>query len=516
MVNLLEKYEITCDDLHPFLPQKKLFKAYDIRGEGVFFTDDFLYSLANGFAHLFQSVQATTIVIGYDVRQYSQYIAKFLAYHLHKKNIQVQWLGQVTTPMMAFMANECEGHGIMVTASHSEKHIHGIKWLVSHVSPSASDIQDLYHNLMNFPVILPSIHLVKTIMNANYETVDCFDNYQLAIYRALNKINQYATTTANQSYRLVIDCMNGATSLFAKTLFETAGYDCVVLNNVPNANFPKGNPDPAEQGRLAELCQAVIAHRADIGLAFDGDGDRLMIVDGQGQMISPDNLLFLLANISIEEAQPNHQHQFAEIIFDVKCSHHLPQLIKQRGGVPSMAKTGSSLMRKSLQTKTKFSIFAGELSGHFLFNDGYFVLHDDAMYAGLRLLNWLQRQPEHLSHIINHLPKSISTADMYLPITNSESGQSFVNKLVGLTKKSLRQLKNSDIKRPKITTIDGLRLDFEYGFGIVRKSNTGNFLTVRFSGNTLSDLQHIQQIFVDLCRKLDDNFANQVAIIQPN
>lgn len=291
----------------------------------------------------------------------------------------------------------------------------------------------------------------------------------------------------------------------------------MVLNNIPDANFPKGNPDPCEQGRLAELSLAVVKEQADIGLAFDGDGDRLMVVDNKGLPLKPDDLLYILAGVAIDEYK-NSKLQPAEVIFDVKCSHHLPLLIEQRGALPIMEKTGSSLMRKSLQNKTRFSIFAGELSGHFLFNDGYFILHDDAMYAGLRLLNWLNFQQNTLLNIVENLPKNISTPDMYIPIDNAEVGQVFIKKLLNLTKKPFWAIKQRFMIK-KVQTIDGLRLDFQYGFGILRKSNTGNFLTVRFSADNLENLQKVQNVFVDLCHFIDENpdktIAKQVAIIRP-
>lgn len=501
--------------MYPFTLQKKLFKAYDIRGEGDLFSSNFLYALAHSFKNLYLDINARQVVIGHDVRHYSQRIAKYLAHTLQSANINIVWLGQVTTPIMAFIANLYQGHGIIATASHSEKHIHGIKWLVNHQSPSHHDIQALYQNMLDFPVTTPPPNFTKTIDTYLLPIMPSFENYQSAILQTFDTINQNFQQNNYPSYHLILDCMNGTTGSFAKNLFEKMGYTCTILNDAPNGDFPKGNPDPAEAGRLAELSQAVINHQADLGLAFDGDGDRLMIVGKNGQLISPDHLLALLARVALEEKPTSitSQNLSTEIIFDVKCSHHLPELIKKYHGKPVIEKTGSSLMRKALQCQTQQAIFAGELSGHFLFNDGYFMLHDDAMYAGLRLLNWLKRQPISLTEIIKELPTSISTADIYLPITTAENGQIFVNQLIAKSQNIFSTVTDFSIKN--ITTIDGLRLDFNNGFGILRKSNTGNFLTVRFSGNTLTDLQHIQAIFVKLCQSIDNDIANQIAKIQP-
>lgn len=557
--------------MHPFLPQQKLFKAYDIRGDVRYFTDDFLLSLGQSFAQLFlATVSPPSVVVGYDVRHQSESIAKTMAYQLIQNGIKVIWLGQVTTPMMAFMANEHTGNGLIVTASHSERHINGIKWLVNHESPSSQDIANLFDSLAATPVYLPSATLLNAIASYPFTITPSLQAYQAAIFSALAHINQTRPVFQNNN-KLVIDCLNGATSRFAKTIFTSLGYDCLVLNDTPDGNFPKGNPDPTEAGRLTELCQSVVHHQADIGLAFDGDGDRLMVVDSTGELVAPDHLLYLLANVAIAEKPVDADSAaplLPAVIFDVKCSHHLPILIQNHGGLPLMEKTGSSLMRKSLQNKTQNAIFAGELSGHFLFNDGYFVLHDDAIYAAIRLLNWLHYQPQSLTEIIADLPSSISTADMYLPIDTPEMGQTFVSALIARAKNTFMPAANSldefanpilaestyqtpfteflpkqkaiskkakakklpffaksfssktsftnqSMSPQTITTIDGLRVDFPHGFGILRKSNTGNFLTVRFAGNSLADLQKIQQIFVELCQSIDDKLAKQVAMIKP-
>ena len=516
--------------IHPFFPQKSLFKAYDIRGEVTLFTDDFVWALSRAFAELFVTAQhhrlsdstmpskKATVVIGYDARHQSLEIAKFMAYACQQAGLVVQWLGLTTTPMMAFMAQQFSGNGLIVTASHSQKQINGIKWLVNHESPSTDDIQHLYNALIAYKPIIPDAQLHQAIVQSRYQTPDnYFATYTHAIQNAFWQINQNKPKRLCYPHapkKIVIDCMNGATSQFAERLFTQLGYQCLMLNDMPNGNFPKGNPDPTESHRLHELSQAVTASHADIGLAFDGDGDRVMVMDSQGQMISPDNLLYLLSRIAIEELPTSYQAIDKKVIFDVKCSHHVPNLVSSHGALPMMTKTGSSLMRKSLQNKSDNAIFAGELSGHFIFNDGYFVLHDDAMYAAARLLNWLCYQPLSFGDILTSLPTCISTADMYLPITDSHYGQKVISRMTALGKKPFKRLKSSFAIK-NVNTVDGLRLDFDDGFGILRKSNTGSFLTVRFSANDVDELQYIQSIFVDLCRTIDDNLAEQVAQIQP-
>lgn len=516
--------------IHPFLPQHSLFKAYDIRGELTLFTDDFVWSLARAFADLFlhahhanSAIQSLgtispTVVIGYDARHQSQAIAKFMAYACQQAGLSVQWLGLTTTPMLAFMAQQFTGNGLIVTASHSQKRINGIKWLVNHESPSNDDIGQLYQSLIAYKPIVPDATLLGAINHTAYQPPNnFFATYIQAIQSAISQINHIRPSQSLETHapkQIVIDCMHGATSHFAERLFTQLGLCCIMLNDVPDSDFPKGNPDPTEPNRLIELAQTVITTQSDMGLAFDGDGDRVMVIDAQGRLVSPDNLLYLLSRIAIEELPISSQGLDKKVIFDVKCSHLVPNLVASHGGIPVMTKTGSSLMRKSLQNKSDHAIFAGELSGHFIFNDSYFVLHDDAMYAAARLLNWLRSQPVSLTAILESLPACISTADMYLPITDTHYGQAIITRITALGKKPFKRL-TSAFAIKNIHTIDGLRLDFEDGFGILRKSNTGSFLTVRFSANDVNRLQQIQAIFVDLCRAIDDNLAEQVAKIPP-
>lgn len=594
---------------HPFLPQRSLFKAYDIRGDRALFTPNFLTCLSEAFAQHFLAHQARCLVIGFDARHASEDIARLMAQRISAHGIEVIWIGLVTTPMLAFWANEYQGHGIIATASHSEAHINGIKWLCAGESPSREDIQHLYSCLAAIaddpadiafisancatqqPVFqgvddyphddyckLPSAFTPAAaerriqIMPAEQVAHGYFTKVAAAIKQihhcasaaptnatASNKttsdkavLNKTASSTAALPLKVVIDCLNGATGPFAQALFNQFTALCAsvtCLNAEPDGDFPKGNPDPTEDGRLAELKAAVLAQQADIGLGFDGDGDRLMVVDNQGQVLAADHLLYLLAHIAIIERPMGAiatlgnlaGDQAPTVIFDVKCSHHLPSLIEQTGGRPQMGKTGSSIMRKALQNGSSHAIFAGELSGHFLFNDGYFVLHDDAMYAGLRLLNWLVKQPSTLAEIVSALPTMVNTADVYLPLTTAtetcQQERSLLQRLSSLCQKLQNccpSLCNQDPGNPaqaapvsqsnslglpnntRLTCIDGIRLDFSSGFGVIRPSNTSHSLTVRFAGNTLSDLRAVQQRFVDLCQFIDSDLASQIAKIGPS
>ncbi len=583
--------------LPSFTAQQSLFRAYDIRGECQYFTNDFIAALGEVFANLYQSQSyyepasksaidknLITVVIGFDVRLGSNIIAKTLVDILQAKGLAVVNLGLVTTPMMAFWAQQYNGHGIMVTASHSAKDILGIKWLVDNSSPSSLEIQTLYQQLshncfktlndseQNNVVNLPAQIIASTYIDAIAQS---FMDIGVSKYQQNLAKNKLDIT-------VVIDCMNGATSTIAQAVFERFCQRVIMLNDSPDGTFPIGNPDPTEPNRLAELQQAVIASQADMGLAFDGDGDRLMVVDNIGQVIVADHLLYLLAQVAITEqpVKPSDLEIAPKVLFDVKCSHHLPILLSNLGATPIMTRTGSSLLRQQLQSLEQPPIFAGELSGHFMFNDGFFMTYDDAMYAGLRLLHWLAFtaprlesaifQPKlsntddrlnknqfTLSQVTQSLPMTVSSSDHYLPLSktflaqNNADSCTFIEHLIEYCRYLQHLVEDSTAHNlsmqksifarsisctcfsaappmlktkfeaeqllplgTRLSCIDGLRLDFAHGFGIVRRSNTSSSLTVRFSGDTINELQKIRARFVALCRLFDNELAEQMALIK--
>ncbi len=595
----------------PFAAQQSLFRAYDIRGANQYFTSSFIQALGHAFATLYNTqdsqpsrnistnasveTKQNVVVIGYDMRIGSEAIAHTLSTVLAQQGLRVIQLGLVTTPMMAFWAAQYQGHGIVATASHSAKDILGIKWLVNNKSPSSSEIQTLYHQLTDHHSChaYPDSQAKNPILHS--ENIESIDNNhdsklpsdlleQLPAYQVANVYidaiaqvfeqlfqHTHSATAANQknAYKLdlviVLDCMHGATGSITQRLFERFCQHVIFLNDTPDGNFPLGNPDPTEPNRLNELQRAVVLHAADIGLAFDGDGDRLMIVDNNGKIVTPDHLLYLLARIAITE-HPNSLSDSllaSEVLFDIKCAHHLPRLLSELGTTPVISKTGSSFMRQQVQHPDNQIVFAGELSGHFIFNDNRFVPYDDAMYAALRLLHWLDQtqndanDKKQLSDIIQSLPTIVSTADHYLPMPQTATTDCslleqltrfchYLQHLVDMSahsiSSSIQQRKNSCLPvttckssmctcatakaqialkqthellpmGTKLSCIDGVRLDFAHGFGVLRQSNTSNSLTARFAGDSIDDLKDIQATFAALCRPFNAALAEQILAI---
>jgi phosphomannomutase len=583
-----------------FAAQQSLFRAYDIRGSHQYFTDEFIQALGHAFGHLYtsQNSQLTqnidvenTVVIGYDMRFGSESIASTLSTVLTQHDLRVIQLGLITTPMMAFWAKRYQGHGIVVTASHSAKEILGIKWLVNHKSPSSSEIQILYQQLTtnhdhHFSAESQTEKTILSTDNSNgtqppndlldeLPTEQVANVYIDAIERVFDQLSRQNQAQFIESQKtppkfnlvVVIDCMHGATGNIAQRLFDRFCQRVIVLNGTPDGKFPLGNPDPAEPKRLTGLQQAVVSHNADIGLAFDGDGDRLMIVDNNGKVVMPDHLLYLLARIAItERPKPlTDSLSASEILFDIKCAHHLPKLLSELGATPVISKTGSSFMRQQVQHPDNQIIFAGELSGHFIFNDSRFIPYDDAMYAALRFLHWfalsrdVHDDKNSLSDIVQSLPSMVSTADHYLPMPQTAMTDCsimeqltrlchYLQHLVNVTAPAdafdtcSYQLKAAQLPLTscepsicncatvrshiafeqakcllplgtKLSCIDGVRLDFAHGFGVLRQSNTSNSLTARFAGDSNDDLKDIQATFAALCRPFNTELAEQIIAI---
>lgn len=576
-----------------FAAQHSLFRAYDIRGSRQHFTDDFIHALGNAFAYLYQAQpsiyrenigenssrstnEKTIVVVGHDVRDGSGSMAQIFADILSQHGLQVIQLGLVTTPMMIFWAEQYQGHGIIVTASHSAKDILGVKWLVNHISPSSADIQTLYQQLASYnsqnssvktndqPVRYKQQQLPANQVTSAYS--DAITQVFKQIYQHDNQTNSHnAEDSQLPSSKLdlvvVIDCMHGATSNIAKPLFDHFCQNIIMMNDTPDGNFPTGNPDPTEPQRLKQLQQSVLQHQADIGIAFDGDGDRLMVVDNQGKVVTPDHLLYLLAKIAVIESPQTLKSSLssAQVLFDIKCCHHLPKLITELGATPVISKTGSSLMRQQIQQSGGQIIFAGELSGHFIFNDSRFILYDDAMYAALRLLHWLAKpqrteptRTKSLANIVKGLPVIVSTADHYLPLPKTIANDcsivqqlarfcQYLQQLVHATSAAFitqpdpqaiiscapslctcsQQSQSTTLEQAqallpvgtKLSCIDGVRLDFARGFGVLRQSNTSQNLTVRFAGDSIDDLIDIQTRFAALCRPFNKTLAMQILAI---
>jgi phosphomannomutase/phosphoglucomutase len=453
-----------------------LFRAYDIRGVSMDFDKDLLYKIGRALGTNMREQDQHQVVVGYDVRTTSPSFAEHIRQGLLDSGLMVIDIGQVPTPVMHHAAREHDGNGVMITASHCAGDQNGIKWVINNHPPSAEDIQ----------AIREKVQAGQFIEGRGQSSVENFiDAYQDALL---------GDVILGQSFEIAIDGMNGAMGAIALATLRAAGCQVSSINTEPDGHFPHGAPDPSQAGRLDDLCNDVIISGADIGFAFDGDGDRLVVIDSEGQVVSPDQLIALYAQMVLE-TQPG-----ADIIFDVKCSRMINTVITEAGGRPVMVRSGNTFIRQALQSGRYEGAFGAEFSGHYFFNDGRGHDNDDGLYAALRLLEWLDQRGQSLGELLKSLPQRVGTPDQYLPLNGSDARQ-----LLDDVKRSAETLGDA-----QLTDLDGIRLDFSDGFGIMRASNTGPYLTVRFDGDSPEALQRIRQVFHGLVAPHHPTLANHL------
>jgi phosphomannomutase/phosphoglucomutase len=312
-------------------------------------------------------------------------------------------------------------------------------------------------------------------------------------YQARDIIADYTervagTVTVAKPLRVVLDCGNGVAGVVAPDLFRAMGCEVETLFGEVDGRFPHHHPDPSQPKNLEDLIEAVRRTGADVGLAFDGDADRLGVVDERGEVIWPDRQMMLYAQEVLV------RHPGATIIYDVKCTANLERVILQNGGCPLMGRTGHSLIKAKM--KETGALLAGEMSGHIFFKDGWYGF-DDALYTGARLLRILSQQSRRPSEVFARLPDAVNTPE--LQVATAE-GEHF--KIIERLLAQVPTLAQGRFAGAKITTLDGLRVDFEDRWGLVRPSNTTPVLVLRFEGQTPASLEAIQQDFRELLQAI--------------
>lgn len=466
-----------------------LFRTFDIRGHEAHFTAENIDNIAKGLATILITKGQYHIVVGRDVRKSSARISNTIIETFVSLGIRVVDIGIVTTPLMVFAANNSFGCGIIITASHNPEEFNGLKWIINNESPTLEDVKSLKN-------IVITEEFTSSIGKGSVQSESFNSGYTNAI---LGDILLADLPT------VVIDTMHGATAIVAPDIIEQAG--CVVhtINNNVDGNFTSGNPNPTERNRLTDLSNAVINKGADIGIAFDCDGDRLAVINELGEPVSSEQLICIFSKILLET------NPASDIAYDIKCSRHVANAITSFGGRPILRPTGSQILRQTIKESPQ-TIFAGELSGHFIFNDGRLGNYDDAIYSALRLLEWLTQTGMPLSSHLKQISSSVSTDDVYIPTNGfSEPGEK-IKQIINHwnTLDSSQQEVHMQTKDVIMTSLDGFRLDFPDGFGIIRTSNTENAFTVRFSADNSDSLIRIKQLYSDLIRIVDAELAESI------
>lgn len=441
--------------LHP-----SIFRAYDIRGVvGKTLTEEGIFLIGKAIGSLVREQGGTQISIARDGRLSGPILSKALCDGILAAGCDVIDLGMVPTPLLYFAAYFFEQRsGVMLTGSHNPPDYNGLKLVVNGVTIAEDGIKDLYKRIIE-----------KRLYDG------------CGVRHEVNIIERYircVTDNIKLSRRLkiVIDAGNGVTGMIAPQLFRALGCEVHELFCEVDGQFPHHHPDPSQPENLHDLISAVKEHQADIGIAFDGDGDRLGAVTSAGTIICPDRLLMLFAKAILAE------HPHAKIIYDVKCTDHLATLIRSLNGEPIMWKTGHSLIKAKL-AETKAQL-AGEMSGHFFFNDKWYGF-DDALYAGARLLEIIANQDEESEAVFAAIPNSVNTPELKVHVADEEK--------FTLMEQLINEAKFTEAK--EVMTIDGLRVNFAEGWGLVRASNTTPYLILRFEAINETILQRIQVVF---------------------
>jgi len=437
----------------------EIFKAYDIRGiVGRTLTPEIVSAIGRALGSEARARGQSAVAIGRDGRLSGPQLAQALAQGLAAAGVDVIDIGMAATPIGYFAAHHLGcGSAVMLTGSHNPPDYNGLKMVLGGVTLAGEDIQRLRRRIEGGDLSAGA---------GRYSTVDVREAYLARIA---------ADVKLARPMRIVIDCGNGVAGATAPELFRRLGCTVTPLYCEVDGNFPNHHPDPSKPENLQDLIAAVRDSGAELGLAFDGDGDRLGVVTRRGHIIYPDRQLMLFAD-DVLKRNPG-----AEIIYDVKCTRRLASWIAERGGKPLMWKTGHSLVKAKM--KERGSPLAGEMSGHIFFGERWYGF-DDAQYVGARLLEILSRSSDP-DAVLDALPDSVNTPELNWALTEGEP-----HRLIEAMQTNARFPGAREIFR-----LDGLRVEYADGFGLARASNTTPVIVLRFEGDTQAAIERIQAEF---------------------
>lgn len=439
----------------------KIFREYDIRGVVGEDLDAATYrALGGALGSRFLDDGARAAVVGHDNRTHSPELSEALIEGIRATGLDVIFIGEVPTPVLYFaQATLGEGRNFaaMVTASHNPPRYNGVKVVSAGRALSGEEIQDLRRRAAG---PLPTGRGGRT-------DEDFRPRYLARLGEGL---------TPRRAVKVAVDCGNGTAGIVARKLFEAWGADATLLYEEPDGNFPNHPADPVVADNLKVLIQTVREGGYELGVAFDGDSDRLGVVDERGEILWGDRLLALYARSVLAE------HPGAKVIFEVKCSRALGEDIAAHGGQPVLWKTGHSLIKAKM--KAEGALLAGEMSGHLFFADRYYG-YDDALYAAGRLLEIVAAADSPLSGLLAGAPRYVSTPEIRLSCPDESKFQ---------VVEALRQRFARDYE---VVDIDGVRIEFPDGWGLVRASNTGPVLVLRFEAVSQERLEAIRSLVMD-------------------
>ncbi len=444
-----------------------IFRAYDIRGVvGQNLTPAVVTAIGRAIGSTARARGLERIAVARDGRLSGPELLHALTAGLCASGCTVLNIGLVPTPVLYYAAYErAAGSGVMLTGSHNPPDYNGLKIMLGGDTLAEDAITALQRRILAAS-ILGGAGIAQPCPLEPVDLARFVGDVRLA-----------------RPLHVVIDAGNGAAGTLAPRLLEALGCRVEALYCDIDGHFPNHHPDPSKPENLADLIARVKATGADLGLAFDGDGDRLGVVTGSGHIIWPDRILMLLARAVLA------RNPGATVLYDVKCTRHLDTVIRQAGGVPLLWKTGHSLIKAKM--KETGALLAGELSGHIFYKERWYGF-DDALYTAARLLEALSADPRASEDVFAELPDSHNTPEINLPMAEGAHHR-FMQRLV----------RTATLDGARLTTIDGLRADFPDGFGLVRASNTTPCLVLRFEGDDDNALQRIRAVFQALLARHD-------------
>ena len=448
---------------------KSIFRKYDIRGiYPTQINEQIIHKISKAISIKCFNEGISEICIARDGRLSGEKLLSALENSLSKNGIDVINIGMATTPLLYFAAKKIKSKsGVMITGSHNPKNYNGIKLIINDKSVSGTEIYNLINNIDEVPERKGKIRFK-----------DFKDEYILEIKKNI---------VLKEKLKVVIDCGNGASGCLAPRLYSELGCDVINLYTEIDGNFPNHHPDPGKPENLIDLIEKVKDTNADLGLAFDGDGDRVGLVSADGEIVFPDKVLMMLCKDILSSSK-------GKIIFDVKCTDSLPKLIKDYGGTPIMYPTGHFNIKNGI--KEHNPLLAGEMSGHIFFNDKWYGF-DDGLYSGARIIELIFKTKKSISDLNKELPVLFSTPELNIEVSDEKKFE-IVKKFIA----------NCTLEGEKIS-IDGIRINFNNGWGLLRASNTTPMLVMRFEGNTAENLIRIKNKFIKelsrICPDIDIN-----------
>ena len=445
-----------------------IFRAYDIRGVvDKTLTVEAVEKIGQAFATVASAKNLNTVVIGRDGRLSSPKLSNALSRGLCAGGVDVVDVGMVPTPVLYFATHQLNtGSGIMITGSHNPPEYNGLKMMLGGDPFFGDDIHDMHERIKNNKL---------TNGQGQYRQQDVSEQYIDTIVGDINLA---------KPLKIAVDCGNGVAGAIAPALFKRLGCEVIELYSEVDGNFPNHHPNPSEPENLEDLQKVIDTQQPDLGLAFDGDGDRVGIIDNHNNIIWPDRQMMLYAE-DVLSRNPG-----AQIIFDIKSSTHLGQVIDKLGGEPLMWKTGHSFIKAKM--KETGALLAGEMSGHIFFKERWYGF-DDGLYSAARMLEILSQRDQSSADVFGALPDSFNTPELQIQFDEGEHYR-FMDKFK----------QQADFSGADISTIDGMRVTYDFGWGLVRPSNTTPCLVLRFEADDEAGLEKIQALFRQQIHNVDD------------